>query len=102
MKPAAGWSASGAPMAKLVFAESYFETIGQITSRRLRERLLHLLELMQDVPTFGSRKVRGSLKKRFGENCMTADLSPFLLVFEYDEPADVVNVYGVVHQRGVR
>lgn len=63
---------------------------------------MRLLELMQDVPTFGSRKVRGSLKERFGESCMVADLSPFLLVFEYDEGSDAVRVYGVVHQCSVR
>ena len=89
-------------MPKLVFAESYFEAVGQITSKRLQQRLIHLLELMQDVPTFGSRKVRGSLKERFGDACMVADLSPFLLVFEYDEENDTVNVYGVVHQRAIQ
>lgn len=89
-------------MAELVFADSYFETVGQITSRRLQDRLLDLLSLMSEVPTFGSRKVRGSLKDRFGDCCMTADLSPFLLVFEYDEEHDVVYVYGIVHQRAVK
>ena len=89
-------------MAELVFADSYFEAVGQITSRQLQDRLLDLLGLMREVPTFGSRKVRGSLKERFGDNCMTADLSPFLVVFEYDEEQDIVFVYGIVHQRSVR
>ena len=88
-------------MAKLVFAERYFDTVGQITSRKLQDRLLSLLALMEEVPTFGSCKVRDSLKDQFGESCMTADLSPFLLVFEYDEAADTVYVYGIVHQRSV-
>lgn len=89
-------------MAELEFAESYFDTVEQITSKRLRQRLLKLLEIMQDAPTFGSRKVRDSLKERFGGNCMTADLSPFLLVFEYFEDDDIVRVYGIVHQRSVK
>lgn len=94
-------SLNGVGMAELVFADSYFETVGDITSPRLQDRLLDLLSLMQDVPTFGSRNVRGSLRDRFGDNCMTADLSPFLLVFEYAPDDDVVYVYGVVHQRAV-
>ena len=102
MPHAPAWKPSGASMARLVFADGYFDTIAQITSKRLRQRLLKLLDLMQGVPTFGSRNVRGWLRERFGESCMTADLSPFLLVFEYDAEADVVYVYGVVHQRSVR
>lgn len=89
-------------MTKLVFAESYFETVGQLTSRRLQDRLERLLELMQDVPTFGSTNVRDSLKQEFGPYCMTADLSPFDLVFEYDPETDIANVYGIVHQRSIR
>ena len=88
-------------MAKLIFAESYFETITQITSPKLQDRLLDLLVLMQNVPTFGSRKVRDSLRSRFGDGCMTADLSPFLLVLEYDKEQDAVYVYGIVHQRSI-
>jgi len=92
----------GAAMSKIVFTESYFDTILQITSKRVQNRLLDLLDLLQEVPTFGSRKVRESLRQRFGESCMTADLSPFLLVFEYKEGVDTVYVYGIVHQRSVR
>lgn len=89
-------------MAELVLTESYFETIAQIESPKLQDRLLALLELLGEVPTFGSRKVRGWLRERFGDTCMTADLSPFLLVFEYIEEDDTVFVYGVVHQREIR
>ena len=45
-------------MARLVFAESYFDSILEITSAKLQNRLEHLLELMEEIPTFGSRKVR--------------------------------------------
>lgn len=89
-------------MAELIFAESYFETIAQIESPKLQDRLLSLLELLSEVPTFGSRKVRGWLRERFGETCMTADLSPFLFVFEYIEKDGIVFVYGIVHQREIR
>lgn len=89
-------------MARLVFAESYFDSITEIVSARLQSRLEHLLELMEEVPTFGSRKVRDSLKDEFGPNCMTADLSPFELVFEYDTETDTVYVYGIRHQRRIR
>ena len=88
-------------MADIDFAESYFDTVGQITSRRLQKRLLDLLELIQDVPTLGSHNIHSSLKDKFGNNCMAADISPFLLVFEYLEADDLVRVYGIVHQRSV-
>ena len=89
-------------MARVIFTQSYFDTIGQITSTRLQNRLLDLLGLISEVPTFGSRIVRDSLKRRFGKGCMTADLSPFLLVFEYVGESDTVYVYGIVHQRAIR
>ena len=102
MKPVPACSLRGGVMAKIVFTKSYFDTIGQITSKRLQDRLLNLLDLIEEVPTFGSRKVRGSLRQRFGEGCMTAYLAPFLLVFEYSEESDTVYVYGIVHQRSVK
>ncbi len=95
------WRYEGA-MARIVFAQGYFDSIDQITSRRLEGRLLDLLDLIAAVPTFGSRKVRGLLERRFGKGCMTAGLSSFLLVFEYVDEADTVYVYGVVRQRSIR
>ena len=88
-------------MTRIRFATDCQKTFGHITSRRLQDRLDELLDLIVEVPTIGSKLVRDSLKEEFGENCLKADLAPFLLIYEYDEGEDIVRVYGIVHRRSV-
>ncbi|MBQ9067944.1 MAG: hypothetical protein IJ131_02630 [Eggerthellaceae bacterium] len=69
-------------MTRIRFATDCKASFAQITFRRLQNRLDDPLDLMVEVPTFGSKLVRDSLKKEFGSNCMKADLEPFLLIYE--------------------
>lgn len=89
-------------MTKLRFATDCEDSFKQLTSKRLQDRLGHLLDLVAEVPTFGSRLVRDSIKEEFGDNCLKADLNPFFLLYEYDEVADIVHVYGIVHSHSVQ
>ena len=88
-------------MARVAFTQRYFDSIAQITSPRLQNRLTRLVTLIADVPTSGSRLNRKSLKAEFGEDCYTADLMPFNLVYEYRESEDLVLFHGIVHQRNI-
>lgn len=89
-------------MAELRTTEQFFTSIDQITTAKLRNRLEELIKLVEQVPTIGSTLNRDWLKAEFGASCLTLDLKPFLLVYEYDESADVVALYGIVHHRRVR
>ncbi len=89
-------------MATLYAAEGFFESVAQITSPQLQDQLINLVSLIEAVPTIGSALNRDSVKEDFGGNCLTAQLRPFLLVYEYDEKEDAVMLYRLIHQRQVK
>lgn len=89
-------------MTELRVTDRYIKSVRQVTSARLRNRLEDLVALIEQVPSVGSTLNRPWLQGEFGNRCLTLELKPFLLVYEYDEEADVAALYGIVHQRQVR
>ncbi|WP_368389094.1 type II toxin-antitoxin system RelE/ParE family toxin [uncultured Adlercreutzia sp.] len=89
-------------MTELRVTDRYIRSVRQITSARLQKRLEELVVLIEQVPTVGSTLNRPWLKSEFGSRCLTLDLKPFLLVYEYDEENDVAALYGIVHHGQVK
>lgn len=89
-------------MTELRAAARFLDKAGSITSPKLRARLEGLLELLSEVPTIGSALTRDHLEEEYGESCLTLDLKPFFIVYEYDDGADVVALYDIIRQRLMR
>ena len=54
------------------------------------------------TPTIGPALTRDYLKEEYGEGCLTFDLGPFLIVYEYDDGSNVAALYDIIRQRLVR
>ncbi len=54
------------------------------------------------TPTIGPALTRDYLKEEYGEGCLTLDLGPFLIVYEYDDGSNVAALYDIIRQRLVR
>lgn len=89
-------------MTELRATARFLDKAGSITSPKLRARLEGLLELLSEVPTIGSALTRDHLEEEYGESCLTLDLKLFLIVYEYDDGADVVALYDIIRQRLIR
>lgn len=88
-------------MATLHTTDEYYESILQITSPKLQIRLEKLIRLIAEVPTVGSSLCRDWVREKYGKDCLTVELSPFMLVYDYDSETDEAVVYGIIHQRQV-
>lgn len=89
-------------MIKMRAAERFLDKTGSISSPKLQARLNSLLDLISEVPTVGSVLNRDYLREEYGQNCLTLDLSPFLIVYEYDEASNTVDFYDIIHQRSLK
>lgn len=88
-------------MARLLLAERFVDDSASLHSPRLLKRLRLVLDMIQSFPESGTGNVPRSIAEEFGGRVRLCPLNPFDLVYEYDEDADTVMVYGLVPQRAI-
>lgn len=90
-------------MARLVFAEPFFDELAQ-TSEAVEEEVWRKLALVRDFPGVGSALVEPSLRRAFGGSCLKVVARGYDVLYERVGEGDdeVVHVLGIVSQRRVR
>lgn len=86
----------------MVLTEGFLVDASDIWSDAVMDDLKDVLTAIEIFPRIGSRDVPASIRERFGEGVLKAVVPPFDLIYEYDEVADAVTVYGLVHFRQAR
>lgn len=89
-------------MAKMVYAPRFAEELARVTSSRVENKIYHVLEIIEDVPTVGSRDIPSMIRTEFGEGVLKMVVDPFDIFYEYFESTGTVYVYTLVFQRHAR
>lgn len=89
-------------MARLEYSERFADDLARVSSPRVEERILGLLDSLDPLPELGSRNLPPSVRERFGEGVRKVAANPFDLVYTYYPEDDLVRVEDLVHQRLAR
>ncbi len=84
------------------FSEQFLADAEQIYSPKVADELKNAIALFEIVPTIGSKIVRDSLKKEFGEDIYKWIVGSFDLIYTYDENSQVVQLHALIPQRMVK
>ena len=86
-------------MARLVYADAFIEDMTAVELSSKRDEIFDKIDLLSDFPDLGSANIPTSIRLRFGNSVRKLVISPFDVVYEYDQASDSVNILGLVHQR---
>ena len=83
-------------MPRVELADRFVEDAAGILSDRVLDHVYEAVKLLQTFPQIGSPDVPTSIITEFGKGIRKYVVAPFDLVYEYDEQANVVYVYGLI------
>lgn len=86
-------------MARVIILDSFEDDLAQVSSHTKRVQIIEAVALLERFPRRGSTDLPASTQVRYG-NARKIVISPFDLIYTYDEDGDAVIVQGIVHQRG--
>lgn len=89
-------------MAKMVYAPRFAEELSRVVSPRVEAKIYETLEIIEQVPSIGSRNIPSMIRAEFGEGVLKMVVDPFDIFYEYFESVDTVYVYTLVFQRQAR
>ena len=89
-------------MAKLALSDTFVSQRNDISVERTRAKIDKALRMLAGMPELGSRQVPLSAKARFGAGIRKLSISPYLIVYRYDRPSDVVFVYCLLYVPAIR
>ena len=89
-------------MARIIYTNGFIEDLSFVYSDKVLNDIRKALDAIETFPNIGSSDIPQSVVEDFGSNVRKAIVKPFDLVYEYDEPADTVIVYGLVPFRRAR
>ena len=85
-------------MARLVYADAFIEDMTAVELSSKRDEIFDKIDLLSDFPDLGSANIPTSIRLRFGSSVRKLVVSPFDVVYEYDQASDSVNILGLIHQ----
>jgi len=78
------------------------DVLAMETSEKVYDHIMKTIqETLPTIPTIGNNDLPVSISEKFGENVRRVFVRPFLIIYEYDEAAQKVYVYGLMHERQV-
>ena len=86
-------------MARVHVARSFQQDLSIVESDRVFNDILNTVDLLEVIPTMGSRDVPESIRKTFSGQVRKIPVNPFDIVTIYHEEEDLVEVAALVHQR---
>lgn len=86
-------------MTRVLLSEGFKQDVLIVESDRVLAGIFRALDLLEIMPTAGSRDVPASASALFGQGVRKLVVSPFDIIYRYDEDADEVRVAGLIHQR---
>ena len=89
-------------MPRLRVYTNFLDKRNEVKSTRDRARIDKMLRTIEQMPGVGSALVAASLRDRYGPSVLKALVSPYLIVYEYDQTNDIVYVYDLITGRSVR
>lgn len=92
----------GHSVARLIVYEGFIRKRSTIWSKRVGENVDNMLRTIEQMPGVGSSILPQSIRESFGPHVRKAVVSPYEIVYEYDEAGDVVYVYDLLYCPNVR
>lgn len=89
-------------MHRIIYADQFIDDVAQVYSEAILAEIDTWLELLETLPEIGSPNVRKSLKHRFGKNLRKIAVSPFVIIYRYDEKAALLEVLAMPYAATVR
>ncbi len=83
------------PKPRLRIAEEFSYALAGIYSQRVLSQIKKLLELLCDNPEMGSKNVRESVRKIYGDDLRMIPVSKFVIVYRYS--SDTIDVLALVY-----
>ena len=83
-------------MPRVELTERFIDDASRIWSDRVLDHVRRVIGNLESFSNMGSMDVPTSIAKEFGGGVRKCVVAPFDLVYEYDEQADIVYVYGLV------
>lgn len=89
-------------MVRIIYTDAFIEDMLGVKLASKRDEILGKVDLLSDFPDLGSANVPKSIRQEYGSSIRKLVVSPFDIVYEYDQDAQAVYVLGLVHQRAAR
>lgn len=86
-------------MPSLEYSERFAEDLARVTSSRIENHVLQVLDNIESFAEFGSKNVPASIHDRFNNGVRKVAVTPFDLAYTYFPQEDLVRVEALVHQR---
>lgn len=84
-------------MAKLVVFDGFIDERNSVRSERIRGNVDAMLMTIEQMPGVGSSILPDSIVAEFGPKVRKAVVSPYEIVYEYDEETDTAYVYALLY-----
>lgn len=84
-------------MARLVVFDGFIDARNDVRSERIRWNVDAMLMTIEQMPGVGSSLLPDSIVAEFGANVRKAVVSPFEILYEYDEATDTAYVYALLY-----
>lgn len=85
-------------MAEVLYADSFFEEMAQVETKRVRDNVMEATELLAVIPEMGSTNLPESIVSKYGHDVRKLVAPPFLVLYKLLDD-DHVLVLGVMHNR---
>lgn len=89
-------------MTKMVYSPRFARELSRVTSARVEQKIYDTLDVIEAVPSIGSRNIPRMIQVEFGEGVLKMVVDPFDIFYEYFDALDTVYVYTLVFQRQAR
>lgn len=86
-------------MPTLNFTDRFMDDAAKVQSTSKRNEIRKCTDMLADLPEIGSSNISDFIVKTYGANVRKFVVRPFLIVYDYDQPTDEVNLLGLVHGR---
>ncbi len=83
-------------MPKVELTERFINDAAQIWSDQVLDHVYSVVTVLESFPQLGSTDIPQSVRREFGFNVRKCVVVPIDLIYEYDEDADTVYIYGLV------
>ena len=85
-------------MAEVLYADSFFDEMAQVETKRVRDNIMDATDLLAVIPEMGSTNLPASIVEKYGDDVRKLVVSPFLVLYKLLDD-DRVRVLGVMHNR---
>ncbi len=89
-------------MSELIVYEGFIRTRSSLWSKRIGQNVDNMLRTIEQMPGVGSSLLPQSIQDEFGPNVLKAVVSPYEIIYEYDQEEDVIYVYDLLYGPNVR